>query len=89
MEDLIEIILEIFLEVATEGAKSKKVPKAIRFILFCVIATLSLSIMGLFIYFSLVIDSGIAIKLTLLGVALIIGVFLIKFIKGIIERKSA
>ena len=81
MEDLIEIVFEIIIEFATEAVGSKKTPKAIRFILFSITFLIYFIIIVMLLYFSIVIDSGLWIKITLLGVAIILGVFLVKLIK--------
>lgn len=87
MDILIEFIVEIVMEVAIEGAKSKKVPKVIRLILFGIIFLFALSLMALFIYLGVAIDSNIIIKLIFLAVALIAFIFLISFIKELIEKR--
>jgi len=75
MDALIEIILELIIEGAAEGAKSKSFPKTIRYILLGAIVMIFSCIMVLLIYSSIVIASGLLVRLLLFGTGLLIAVY--------------
>ena len=87
MDDFIRILLEIILEVSAVGAKSTRVPMAIRYIFLGIIISFSLSIMIFFLYLSASMDSIIIVRFLFLGVVLLIGVFVFRLIKEIVKRK--
>lgn len=88
MEDLIEMVFEIILDLATEGIGSKKLPKAIRFILFSIIFLIFFVIIVMLLYFSIVSDIDVVTKIILLGVAIILVAFLVKTTKKIVDNDN-
>ncbi len=87
MGELLEMVIEIVLEVAVEGAKSKRIPKAIRYIFVAIIIAFCLGVMAFLIYLMATMDNGLIVKLIFLGVVVTIGIFIFRLIKEMIERK--
>ena len=52
MDELLEMIIEVIVGVAVEGAKSKRVPKAIRYFFLAIIIVFCLGVMAFFYLFN-------------------------------------
>lgn len=92
MDFLIEILLDLISEGVMEGAKSKGVPKSVRYVLFGIIFVFFLCMMVLFIYLGRMVDGSILVEALFFGLAFMLAVFLIRFSKNFLlsirEKKS-
>ncbi len=84
MDFLIEILLDLITEGVMEGAKSKAVPKSIRFVLFGIIFAFFLCMLGLFFYFGRTVDRNILVKALFFGLAVMIAFFLFVLTKNFV-----
>lgn len=86
MDGLIAIVLEVLLEGSMAGVESRKVPLAVRVTLAVFLFVLLGGVGAFFLWFALVSDVRLTVRLIALAVGLLMACCLVKLVRALIRR---